>query len=757
MRGARQAGAEVAIPVAAAAVVAAAVMSRGGAGLAWAGALASVALAWAVLRAPGGHSVFAGQAIPLSLGIAVLALFDAGLEPVATAPSRSMLTLLAYPFLGRAMVRVVVAHRDVREPDMVVESALVGTAAGILLHVTTGGWRPATAMSPWSDARGGFPVMLVALDVTLLVVAARAVRSPVVRRGPVAYLQVGLLALGGSHLWQVFAIAQGETGGSVSTGLAMVGFGAVAVAALHPDAHREPDRLLELEALFSATHAGVVVTALLAAPAVLAVQAARGVTASATVATGAVVSGMILATYLVGLLRERAATEHQASHDGLTGLPNRSLVVDRLDRSIAHARRTNGSCAVLFMDLDRFKEVNDTFGHAAGDELLRSVATRLATCVRDEDTVARLSGDEFVILLPHLASPEHVVEVARRVLDTLSSPVTVGDQRMLLSGSIGVAVYPNDGGTAEEVLANADAAMYRAKEIAGSSWELFSADLSTQAQARLQVEADLLNALARDEIVLYYQPIVDLTTGRTVGAEALARWNHPERGLLPPGEFVPVAEQSDLIVMLGENVIFAACRELRKWEERGLRDQFVSVNVASRQFNHGLVSTVTSALRVTGANPHNLVIELTEGTVVDSLGQVAAALGELAEMGVRSAIDDFGTGYCGLRYLGSLPVASLKIDQSFIQGMTPSSAAIVAATIAMGHSLGLALIAEGVETIEQRRFLTEHGCDRIQGYLVGRPMPAAEFVDRLRVEGADAVPSAAVTPADRQSRDAAVA
>ncbi|HUS61721.1 MAG TPA: GGDEF domain-containing protein, partial [Acidimicrobiales bacterium] len=455
------------IPViAAVVVVGAALSSHGGTELAWGGATASVALAWTVVGAPAGHPVLAGQAVPLSLGTAVFALFEAGLEPVASAPSRSMLTVLAYPFLGRAIVRMVAAHRDVREPDMVVESALVGTAAGILLHVGVGGWRPDVPISAWSDARSAFPVMLVALDVTLLVVAARAVRSPAARRGPVACLQVGVLSLCASHLWQVLMIARGGTGGSVATGLAMVGFGAVALAALHPGARREPDRLLEIEVLFSATHAGVVVVALLAAPGVLAVQAVRGVTVSATVATGAVVSGTILATYLVALLRERAATEHQATHDGLTGLPNRALVVDRLDRSIAHARRSNGSCALLFMDLDRFKEVNDTFGHAAGDELLRSVATRLATCVRDEDTVARLSGDEFVILLPHLASPEHVVEVARRVLDTLSSPVTVGEQRMLLSGSIGVAVYPNDGGTADELLANADAAMYRAKDSA---------------------------------------------------------------------------------------------------------------------------------------------------------------------------------------------------------------------------------------------------------------------------------------------------
>jgi len=328
--------------------------------------------------------------------------------------------------------------------------------------------------------------------------------------------------------------------------------------------------------------------------------------------------------------------------------------------------------------------------------------------------------------------------VAQRILEALGHPITVAEERMLLAGSIGISVYPNDGATAEEVLASADAAMYRAKETPGSSWELFSTKLATQAQARLRVEAGLLDGLGRDELVLHYQPIVDLATGCTVGAEALVRWNHPERGFLLPGHFVPIAEQSDLILMLGEKVLYEACAELRRWQDIGLRDHFISVNASSRQFTQGLVSTVAAALRLTGADSHNLVVELTESTVVDNIAEVAATLEELATMGVRSAIDDFGTGYCGLRYLGTLPVASLKIDKSFIQGMTPSAAAIVSATIAMGHSLGLTLIAEGVETPEQRAFLTAQGCDRVQGYLLGRPMPAEALVDLIRAEGAAA-------------------
>ncbi|MFZ6004444.1 MAG: putative bifunctional diguanylate cyclase/phosphodiesterase [Actinomycetota bacterium] len=738
----------MAVPVGAAAVaVISAVASGSATRLTWAGVLASVSLAWVAVRVPPDGPLLAGQVIPLSVSASLLTICGAGLDQTAAAQSwRSIVAVAAYPFLGHALVKMVAAHRQIREIDVLVESALVATAVGIVLHVAVGDWRERTLTSAWSDAQGAFPAVLVALDVALLVVTVRGMRAPSARRGPLGCIQVGVVCLLTAHLWQELQVSQGQSAGAIGNVFALAGLLALGAAALNPAARVEPDRLLEHPVLFSSTHAAVVVIALLAAPAVLAGQAVRGVTASATVATGAVMSGLILAGYLVGILRERALTEHQATHDDLTGLPNRTLIVDRLDRSIAHARRCGGSCAVLFIDLDRFKEINDTFGHAAGDELLRNVADRLRTCIRDEDTVARLSGDEFVVLLPHLTAPDDVVVVAERVLKALGTPVTVAEERLLLSGSVGIALYPNDGDSAHDVLASADAAMYRAKDTRGNSWEVFSSTLATQAQARLHLEAGLLDGLSRDELVLHYQPIVDLPTGRTVGAEALVRWNHPEQGFLLPGHFVPIAEQSNLIVLMGEQVIFGACRELRRWQDLGLHDQFISVNVSSRQFTQGLVSVVTAALRSTGAAPHNLVVELTESTVVDNLEDVAATLEELRSLGVTAAIDDFGTGYCGLRYLGTLPVASLKIDQSFIQGMTPSAAAIVAATIAMGHSLGLTLVAEGVETAEQRRFLADQGCDRVQGYFVGRPMPSEEIIDRLRAERSNETHAPALPP-----------
>jgi diguanylate cyclase (GGDEF)-like protein len=389
---------------------------------------------------------------------------------------------------------------------------------------------------------------------------------------------------------------------------------------------------------------------------------------------------------------------------------------------------------VLYIDLDRFKDVNDTFGHDAGDRLLQDTAARLAECARHEDTVARLAGDEFAVLLPHLSSADDVGLVANRILDSLRDPIDLDGVQIHSIGSVGAAVFPNDGRTPGELLSAADAAMYRAKDRGGAVVELFSAELHEQAATRLELETMLHHAIHRDELVLFYQPIVEATTGRTCGAEALVRWIHPERGMVPPGDFIPVAEQSDLIIELGEWVIGAACRQLARWSQLGLGDRFVTINVSPRHFREDLATSITTALRETGADPSRLVVELTETAAVEDVALVAARLRELRQLGIKAAIDDFGTGYCGLQYLGDLPVSTLKLDRSFVQSMTPSNAAIVAATIAMSRTLGLTMVAEGVETEEQRRFLQSQGCDRLQGYHLGRPMPADEMIERLQAE-----------------------
>ena len=712
-----------------------------------AGAATAVVLTVTSIRSSSSRVFLGGQAAALAVAVTVLGAADAGiLSGSVTDDWRPVVALGAYPILARSLLALVRRHRQIREADVLVEAALVATAVGIVLHLVTGEWGTGVTGSPWGDAGSAFATMLVGVDVALLIIGARGLVDVDARRGPLGWIHLGIVLLAATHLVQ--QLYAGHDTHAVLSGMAAVGLLIIAASALHPDAQREPNQLLEDLRPFSALHATVVVGALLAAPCALAVQAVRGVLASATVATGAVLSGVVLAGYLVQLLRDRAATEHDATHDGLTLLPNRLLLVDRLERSIAHARRSDRAVGLLFIDLDRFKEVNDTFGHAAGDSLLQAVAARLQDCVRFEDTVARLAGDEFVVLLPHLSDAGEVTVVAERVLTALGDPFTVDGERLLVAGSIGIAVYPDDGDTAEEILAGADAAMYTAKETLGSHWQLYSPSLASEALSRLQLEAALLDGIARDELVLHYQPIIDAATGRIAGAEALVRWQHPERGLLSPGEFVPLAERSDLIVALGNRVIIDACHELRRWKALGFDDLTISVNVAARHFACELVSTVTAALRDTGVDPSRLIIELTESTIVDNLESVAHALDELRDLGVRAAIDDFGTGYCGLRYLSALPVAFLKIDQSFIQGMTPSDAAIVAATIAMGHSLGLKITAEGIEVPDQRRFLVDQGCDQLQGYLLGRPMPADDLVSRLSEERAGLRPPSNQLPID---------
>jgi diguanylate cyclase (GGDEF)-like protein len=699
------------------------------------GTCAMVALVVTTVRSGSATGPLAGQTLPLGIGTALLVLAEGGLGAVGVEdPSwRPLIAMSAYPFLGRALLRIAGRHRSLREPDVVVEAVLVGAAAGIVLQVIAD-WRGHESLSTWHELANALPAVLVGLDVALLVIAGQAMGVASARRGPLGLLMVAVACMLAGHLTEVISITTGGQLDHAGILTAAAAFLAIGAAALHPRTTADPGLLLEEPSAFSAAHATVVIVALLAAPAVIAVQSVRDVTASATMATGAMVSGAILASYLLSLLQERASTEHRATHDGLTRLPNRMLFTDRLDRAIAHARRNDLPVGVLFIDLDRFKDVNDTFGHAAGDQLLNTVAGRLLDCARDEDTVARLGGDEFAVLLPHLRSPSDVVVVAQRILDTLGEPVTVAGKRMLAGGSIGVAVFPDDGSSAPEVLASADAAMYRAKERPGSCYEIFSPALSTQAHEHLRLEAALYDGMERDELVLHYQPIVDLPSGRTAGAEALVRWQHPDQGLLMPDHFVPIAERSELVVLLGEKVIHAACAQLARWQELGHDDVFISVNVSSRHFGFDLVSCVTSALRNSGANPRNLMIELTESTAVDNLETVVASLKELRSLGVRSAIDDFGTGYCGLQYLGTLPVDSLKIDQSFVQGMTPSDAAIIGATIAMGHRLGLSLTAEGVATPEQRGFLAAQACDRIQGHLEAEPMPADDMLARLDLE-----------------------
>jgi diguanylate cyclase (GGDEF)-like protein len=713
-------------------------------GMAWtapsvvrvAGAVGVAAMA-AAIGLDRDSTVLRGRVVA-AFGLTALTVADAGLPQVDALGDvavdslwRPLAAVVAYPVLSRAMILMVGRYRLVRASDVVVEAALVGSAAAIALQVVV---NRMSETSGWEPAGAAIASMVVGLDVALAVVIARPLTSAAARRGPVVVVAAAVGGLLIGHLVAAVQIANGVSPGIAAAAPIALSLLAIGLGTLYDAAVDRPTIIPVEPPLFSPSHAGIVVLAVIAAPAVLAAQVAWGVSVSGAVAVGAGVICTVLAVHIVSLLQERADSEHQATHDVLTGLPNRLLFMDRLERALAHAVRNDVPVGVLYIDLDRFKDVNDTFGHEAGDQLLRETARRLAECARHEDTVARLAGDEFAVLLPHLRSADDVSLVAGRILETLREPVDLGRFAVHNLASVGAAVFPYDGSDPGDLLSAADAAMYRAKDRGGATVEMFSATLHEQAATRLELETALHRAILEDELVLYYQPIVEASDGRTSGAESLVRWIHPEKGMIPPNDFIPVAEQSDLIIELGNWVIRAACEQLAELARLGLGDRFVTINVSPRHFREDLVSSITRALRDTGADPSRLVVELTENAAVDDVQLVAERLRELRQLGIKAAIDDFGTGYCGLQYLGELPVSTLKLDRSFVQAMTPSSAAIVAATIAMAKTLGMNLVAEGVETEDQRKFLVSQGCDRMQGYHLGRPMPAADFVERLQAE-----------------------
>lgn len=437
---------------------------------------------------------------------------------------------------------------------------------------------------------------------------------------------------------------------------------------------------------------------------------------------------------MTGRREHEQAIEHQATHDLLTGLPNRSLFLDRLALAIRRAERHRGRLAVMFVDLDKFKHVNDTLGHAAGDQLLRTVGARLAQCVRDADTVARLGGDEFVLLLDDPAGENAPAQVAERVARRLGEPVTLGGHEHVVTGSIGISIYPDDGVHAEELLRQADIAMYRAKEGGRNGFQFFTHDMQSRLDARMMLEQGLHRALQRDEFVLHYQPQLDLRSGRIVGVEALLRWQSPELGLVQPFQFIPVAEESKLIAQIGQWVLDKACATLRAWLDAGVPVVPIAVNVAASQFaDLAMDQLVLATLARHRVEPHLLELELTESLSMEDPEASVALMHRLKATGISMSIDDFGTGYSNLAYLKRFPVDKLKIDQSFTRGLTcePEDRAIVTAVIRMAHSLGLRAIAEGVETEGQLRILAEQGCDEVQGFHFSRALSDSAMVSML--------------------------
>jgi diguanylate cyclase (GGDEF)-like protein/PAS domain S-box-containing protein len=447
----------------------------------------------------------------------------------------------------------------------------------------------------------------------------------------------------------------------------------------------------------------------------------------------------IIGTLLDITDRKRAEAQivYHAYHDPLTELPNRMLFMERLRLQLAQAKRQNRRLSIVYFDLDRFKFVNDTLGHSVGDEFLQTVATRLKGLVREMDTVARVGGDEFVILIPDVARAEDISVIAQKLLNSVARPLQVEGRALQITASAGVSTYPADGEDAETLLRNADTAMYRAKELGRNNFQLCTPELTSRAVERLAVQNDLRLALDRDQLVLHYQPVVSLTSGRIVGLEALVRWQHDQKGLIMPGAFISVAEETGLILPLGEWVLRTASRQLKHWQQTVMPDLRVAVNVSARQFREPtLVKTVEKALQAADIAPQYLEVEITESIAMESAEVVVANIEALRSMAVGISIDDFGTGYSSLSYLKRYPINSLKIDRSFVSDVATNAAdaGIVRAVVEMAHGMKLNVIAEGVETKDQFAHLQKYGCDEMQGYWFSRPLPVDAISSLLAEE-----------------------
>ena len=652
---------------------------------------------------------------------------DVTLLPVAAGLTLSAVALTR--LLGQRVRR--------RSVDLLFESAIGAASLGVIVWVAVA----LPALDHPDGPRVGTAVLTVAcLSLHLLValLATRLLLASSAASTTPATLLLGTTALLLGSLVRTGTVLQaGEPGQTVAL-LTLVGAGLWGVSALHPSIGAPAVSVGSPPSRLGAGRLGMLGLAVSIGPALLLLgPEAPGALVVPTIAVTGGLLSLLTVVHLVRLVHEWGRIEHQVGHDELTGLPNRSVFDDQLTLSLANAHGSGARLAVMFLDLDRFKVVNDNLGHAAGNALLQAVARRLQEELGPTRTVARLSGDEFAVLLPDITSVADSKAAAERLLAAFTAPFNLNRRTLYVSPSIGIAHAPADGMDADTLLRNADAAMYRAKERGRNTYAMYTSDLNASGGRRLSLESELHTAIDKHQLVLHYQPKVDLANSRIVGAEVLLRWQHPELGLLAPSEFVPLAEETGMIGVIGEWVLEQACAQNQAWQDAGFPAIRMAVNMSARQFQLGKMEDVVAAvLRRTGLDPCRLELELTETLSLQDPEAISATLHDLRRMGVHASIDDFGTGYSGLSYLDRFPVTSVKIDKSFVSaiGGERADAPIVVAVIALAKGLDLEVVAEGVETEEQLRFLREHGCDQMQGFLFSPPVPAEQFETLLMLE-----------------------
>jgi diguanylate cyclase (GGDEF)-like protein len=636
---------------------------------------------------------------------------------------------------GLISIAALVFLLDQRLPGRSVESlvsAIVATAALsfpllALVVVPALGWHPGRELSA---------MVAPFLDLVTLCLAGSLLS--LTERHPVAYryLIAGLACLFFSHgLTSVLFLAGRQSSPIPLSAVVLWGACLWSWAIVHRSQREPLEPVPFRSSRLGWAHSGLMLVAALVAPAVLGSAAVLHIRTSVSLlVAGSAVLPVLVVIYSLYQLFARSATEYRAQHDPLTGVCNQVLFNDRLEAALVDARRTGRSVAVLFLDLDRFKSINDSLGHEVGNEVLKAVVKRLQGRLRPWDTLARMGGDEFTILFRHVAGKERSSQLGERILKAFSEPFNVGGKQLRVQTSIGIAVAPDDGEDVKTLFKNADTAMYQAKAVGRNTYVVYDSTMGARAELRFALETSLRSAVERGGLTVHYQPKISTMDGRIVGCEALARWHHPRLGFISPGVFIPLAEETSLIATLGEWVLETACLQARSWHERGLSCSSVSVNVSARQFaRQSVVRMVADVLERTGLDPRLLELEVTESVLVEHLQDTAASLAELRAMGVRCSIDDFGTGYSALTYLTEMQVDSIKIDPSFVRRIDSGSdsAPIVGAVIALAHSLQLTVVAEGVETEAQYEFLSAHGCDQVQGYLFSAAVPPQELEDLL--------------------------